>query len=359
MTSDNIKTEGKIVTGPPSLGKQIVSFGKAAAKQAIAGNPRRTEEEVERLKSICAECEFFMPAKIKCMKCGCSLNVKERWATASCPIGKWDMISVIIASRNEQLLNKTIDNVLKNAGTAIEFVIVLDGDINTNIDKVDGYEYDTNGVIKLDNIKVLRNECSVGRRKAINQAVNAASGKYLFHLDGHCTMSKGWGKTLLFQHKEDNSILVCTLRSINENFEFVHNVDYRFCRITPEMKTMWWLDYAKRVPKDEMVSKGMSFTGCGWFLSKDYYNKIGGFDERLGGWGNAGSELSLKVWLSEKYPGSIYFTKSVVCGHLFRKKFPYKPNCNFNSDLRILKDKYKDSVYKLVDMFSPVPEWTQ
>jgi len=73
----------------PPLAEQIKSVASAALQQIAAGNPQRTPEEVERLKAICEECEWYMPDKIRCRKCGCYLNVKRRWATASCPLGKW------------------------------------------------------------------------------------------------------------------------------------------------------------------------------------------------------------------------------------------------------------------------------
>jgi len=73
----------------PPLHEQALSLGKAVVKQTLAGNPTRTGEELERVKKICNECEFFNSEQVRCIKCGCYMNVKQRWATSHCKLGKW------------------------------------------------------------------------------------------------------------------------------------------------------------------------------------------------------------------------------------------------------------------------------
>ena len=73
----------------PPLYEQAVSLSKAVIKQVAAGNPERTGEELERVRNICNSCEFFVKEKERCIKCGCYMTVKRRWATSNCKIGKW------------------------------------------------------------------------------------------------------------------------------------------------------------------------------------------------------------------------------------------------------------------------------
>jgi len=73
----------------PSLFQQTKSFTSSAIKQITAGHPKRTEDEIKRIQEICNDCEFFVQDKKRCKKCGCYMNVKQRWKTSHCKIGKW------------------------------------------------------------------------------------------------------------------------------------------------------------------------------------------------------------------------------------------------------------------------------
>ncbi len=76
----------------PSMTTMGKNFVKAGVKHIASGMEKRSEEEQERLKAICKECGFFViKTKIgpRCKKCGCNMNIKIRWATTHCPIGKW------------------------------------------------------------------------------------------------------------------------------------------------------------------------------------------------------------------------------------------------------------------------------
>ena len=39
--------------------------------------------------SICKGCEFLTESN-RCLKCGCFMKIKHKFAHASCPIGKWN-----------------------------------------------------------------------------------------------------------------------------------------------------------------------------------------------------------------------------------------------------------------------------
>ncbi len=79
----------------PSLAKRACKWAKAVAKWTAAGQPNRTDEEVNHLFSICKKCEHYSP-KGKCRACGCAIGQgawaitnKARMATEDCPKGKW------------------------------------------------------------------------------------------------------------------------------------------------------------------------------------------------------------------------------------------------------------------------------
>ena len=44
---------------------------------------------VNRRLDMCKGCEFLFKPTNTCKKCGCFMDVKTKFATSSCPIGKW------------------------------------------------------------------------------------------------------------------------------------------------------------------------------------------------------------------------------------------------------------------------------
>jgi len=65
------------------------SLAKAAGKQILAGNPKRSEDEIKRIMAICKSCEFYVSDTRRCLKCGCYMRKKIPWETTHCMIGKW------------------------------------------------------------------------------------------------------------------------------------------------------------------------------------------------------------------------------------------------------------------------------
>lgn len=76
------------------------AFRYLSARQRwiLAGKPERSDEHVQWIyEQECQPCEHFQQVREgvgKCKLCSCGLNLghslnKIRWATESCPIGKW------------------------------------------------------------------------------------------------------------------------------------------------------------------------------------------------------------------------------------------------------------------------------
>ncbi len=73
----------------PSIVKMARQFVAASAKQAIAGMPKRSEDEIKRIKAICESCDELNNEDRRCYACGCKMDVKMTWATTKCKLGKW------------------------------------------------------------------------------------------------------------------------------------------------------------------------------------------------------------------------------------------------------------------------------
>jgi len=78
----------KYVDGSDFLSRSK-SFLGAAARHVQNGMASVSAAQKESRMSICRACEFFNNAKVTCSRCGCYLNIKTKWASESCPEGKW------------------------------------------------------------------------------------------------------------------------------------------------------------------------------------------------------------------------------------------------------------------------------
>lgn len=50
---------------------------------------KRSDDEIEKCRTLCNECEFFAVNTKRCLKCGCFVNFKTLLETEHCPVGKW------------------------------------------------------------------------------------------------------------------------------------------------------------------------------------------------------------------------------------------------------------------------------
>ena len=97
------------------------------------------------------------------------------------------MVSIIIPSCQDPMLQNTVDNLRNKAEGEIEIIVVLDGAMAD---------------IKNADI-VLFNEERIGMRDSINKGVQASKGEYIMKIDAHCMVGQGWDKKLLIDIQDD------------------------------------------------------------------------------------------------------------------------------------------------------------
>jgi hypothetical protein len=76
----------------PSIARQAQTAGAALTNfvgAALKGKVLVSKKEIARRLSICKDCEFFQKSPMRCLKCGCFLNLKTRLKSEHCPIAKW------------------------------------------------------------------------------------------------------------------------------------------------------------------------------------------------------------------------------------------------------------------------------
>ena len=244
------------------------------------------------------------------------------------------MVTVIIATRNEPLLNKTIEWLYDSAGGEIEVIVSLD----------EPQDVDERAV-------VIKNDKPVGRRVGINKAARIAKGEYLFILDAHCKMSKDWDLKMI-ESCPDKGMVVSSIQDMFEDGTLRPGM-YQQVYMNSGYEEKWW-DRKPKHYEEEM----MCLTGCSWLIPTKYYWECGGYDESLGEYGWDGPEWACKVWLG--FNGKVILRSDVICGHVFGtndggRAYP----CNtigYKKYLEYMAEKYKDKVQWLRDKFGPLPD---
>jgi len=82
---------------PPPLTSQIKSATGAVVAEcgaALSGEAAVDDTTKAARLNTCEGCEFFIVADRRCQKCGCWMELKTAFRTATCPEGKWPVDTV-------------------------------------------------------------------------------------------------------------------------------------------------------------------------------------------------------------------------------------------------------------------------
>lgn len=300
-------------------------------------------------------------------------------------------LSVLIPARNEEFLGNTIADVLHNARAETEIIAVLDGQWPV-------YELPDH-----ERLTLIYHSEPVGQRAATNEAARLSRAKFIMKLDAHCSVGKGFDVKLMADCKEDWTVIPrmfnlhvfdweckkcgartyqgvepkdCQARCGGKEFEKVLVWRRRKNRVTDSwrfdnnLKFQYWRAYGKRPEiKAQKISDTMSSIGACFFMHRKRYWEIDGLDENHGSWGQIGTEIACKSWLSG---GRQVVNKKTWFGHMFRTgkgfSFPYKlrgrqVNKARNHSRKLwIENTWPKAVHDLpwlIEKFSPVPDWDE
>jgi len=217
------------------------------------------------------------------------------------------MISVVIPSRNEPYLKKTIETIFANATGEIEVIAVLDG-----------YWIKPDEVVVDDRVRYIHFAKSRGMRNAINSGVAIAKGDYILKCDAHVIFSKGFDQELVKNCEYDWVVVPRRYAldpekwAIEERTDTKYPVDYMF--LNKELHGEVWTE-RNAIPelKEVMIDDLMSAQGSCWFMKKSYYNWLELMDEDFyGKFAWEFQEIGFKTWLSG---GKVKVNKNVWYAH--------------------------------------------
>jgi len=75
--------------GVLTMAKTAAAAVANEAKAIAAGKDGLDEKEIARRLALCHRCELFIPAQMRCSRCGCYMQFKARMRSQHCPVGKW------------------------------------------------------------------------------------------------------------------------------------------------------------------------------------------------------------------------------------------------------------------------------
>lgn len=305
-------------------------------------------------------------------------------------------LSVIIPARNEIFLKQTIDNILENIEADTEIIAICDG-------------YWPDPPIPDDpRVIIVHHTVPIGQRAATNEGAKISQSQYIMKCDAHCAFGKGFDRILIEDcqpdwtmipamwnlHAFDWKCLGCGNRTYQgdkplkckkchgEDFEMVivwqprgNKITYSW-RFDETMHFQYWRKHHKRPEwKNEDLLETMSCIGACFMMERDRFWELEGMDERHGSWGQYGTELACKTWLSG---GKMITSRKTWFAHMFRtgnfrehrggSSFPYPISGNAQERARQysrnlwLNNKWEKAIHPLswlVDRFAPVPGWEE
>ncbi len=284
-------------------------------------------------------------------------------------------VSIIIPTRQEtfevspgvSILQRTVQDVFEKATGDIEVIVVFDGEPYTPLP-----EY--------KNLIRLEREWS-GTKPSINAAAKIATGKYLFKIDAHCMMDKGFDE-ILQENMEDNWVV--TPRFYVLNAEEWKWQDHRFydyfrlpCPFTYKRGIMFqagghWKERTGERLDVYPVDENMKLHGSCFFMTKDYFwNCLGGLSsEGSGTWNGEDIEISLKTWLGP-WEAKLMTNKKTWYAHMHRGgQRPREWHVDSREAYRSagwtanywLSNSWTEQVHDfewLIDKFSPISGWPE
>lgn len=282
--------------------------------------------------------------------------------------------SVIIPSRDEIFLAKTIDDIYKNATGDFEVIAIIDG------------EWPDPPLEDRPNLQVVKFGQPHGMRAGINAGANLATGEYLLKCDAHCAFAYGFDEVLKADC-DDNWVVIPPRYSLNpdtwgiednkkprRDYHYLSNCvwsirerkDYSMHGIE------WWERGKERSDPMYTIDDTMSCQGSAWFMPRKHFiDFLGGLSEVGYGWFTQEfQEIGLKTWLGG---GSVKVIKRTWMAHLHKgSRFGrmWKPSREERDDVAaghewsawfwMTNQPFKGRVHDmrwLVEKFWPIPSW--
>jgi glycosyltransferase involved in cell wall biosynthesis len=226
------------------------------------------------------------------------------------------MVSIIIPSYKDPLLQKTIDDLLAKAEGQIEIVVVLDGYWPKDFNWSDS------------RLRIVHLGKNRGMRDAINAGVKVSTGEFIMRVDEHQMFGQGYDR-ILTETFEDNWIVTPRryfLDTVKWEVMDLPPNDYNKLIIDGNREKFSGVDWKSRAKerKDIPIDETMAMQGSCWIMKRSWWDKVIGELQSEGYGTHYGDshEMVFKTW---KAGGKLMVNKNTWHAHKHRD-FPRTHN---------------------------------
>ena len=221
-------------------------------------------------------------------------------------------VSVLVPSRGERFLQRTIDDVLAKATGEIEIIPILDGDLPAV------------PLMAHPLVRVLSFPKGIGLRAAVNAGVEAATGEYVLKLDAHCAIAPGFDEALQASC-DDDWVVVPRRYSLDVDTWGIYkarpSVDYEYLLFPyrdmakgTRLGNTWFERRQER--QGVALDDDPCFQGSAYFFTKRHFQRMGPYRPDLfTNFMLESEELTNKTWLSG---GRVVVNKMTWYAHLHK-----------------------------------------
>ncbi len=231
------------------------------------------------------------------------------------------MLSVIIPSYKDPLLQKTINSVLQNFEGDFEIIAVLDG------------YWPTLQLEDHPRLRILHLGKNQGMRAAINAGVAVSKGEYIMRTDEHCVFAKGFDSAML-ETLEDDWIMTAKRFFLDvEKWEVMNIPPIEYEKLVIDEKYPKFTGHSwksrNKSRKDKMIDETMAMQGSCWIMKRLWWDKVIG-ELQSEGYGilyQDSTEMIFKTW---KAGGKLMLNKNTWFAHKHRQ---FNRTHNYSGDL--------------------------
>jgi len=242
------------------------------------------------------------------------------------------MISIIIPSYKDPLLNKTVRSLLDNAEGEIEVICVMDGYWQVPVDD--------------PRVKVIHHGKSKGMREAINAGVAISKGEYIMRTDEHCIFGKGYDRILTERFKDNWIVYPMRYYLDTEKWEVMDKEPNIYNKLIidesrPKFSGVDWKSREKG-RESKLIDESMAMQGSCWIMKRSWWDKVivelqsEGYGTHYGD----SHEMVFKTW---KAGGKLMVNKNTWYAHKHRD-FPRTHN--YSSEMALPGWKYSLDLWR-------------
>lgn len=296
-------------------------------------------------------------------------------------------LSILIPARNEMFIARTVKDILEHKEGNTEVIVGLDG------------AWADPGIEDHPDVRIVYVSESIGQRAMTNKICRLSSSKWVAKCDAHCSFDQGFDVKLMEAMKgHDDWTIVPVMKNLHAFNWVCKNGHERYqgpsgpckeCNEPTTRNVIWYAkpspnsvsytfdrtlhfqyfkEFSKRPEGKGDITPTMSLQGSFFMMTRDKYWGLDICDEQHGSWGQQGTEVACKTWLSG---GEVMVVHNTWYAHMFRTQggdfgFPYPQSgrqvdhARKYSRMLFLEGKWPLAIHDLqwlIDKFAPVPDW--